>query len=145
MSVRASRSRPSRTHRGSADPIVDAASSATGATKGAAVPRRTVVPGAGDQLQSEAIGVGEAQDLVAEVEVVGPGVVEVDRALDETQAQGARVEVDVSLRVRRDGRDVMQPGDAARGDEAPFKAPGKRGRLREAHRLTVGGVPDVVK
>jgi hypothetical protein len=46
--------------------------------------------------------------LVAEVQVVGVGLVEVDGLLDEPQAQHARVEVDVRLRVSRDHGDVVE-------------------------------------
>jgi hypothetical protein len=41
--------------------------------------------------------------------VVGVGRVEVDRLLDQPQAERARVEVDRGLRVGRDHRDVVEP------------------------------------
>jgi hypothetical protein len=53
-------------------------------------------------------------DLVAEVEVVAAGVVEVDRLLDEAQPEHARVEVDRALRVRADERDVVDALDRHR-------------------------------
>jgi len=46
--------------------------------------------------------------LVAEVEVVRLGRVEVDGLLDEAKAQQVRVERDVALGVPRDHRDVVQ-------------------------------------
>ena len=61
------------------------------------------------------------------VEVVGARVVEVHRLLDQPQPQHPGVEVDVALRVRRDGRDVVQ---AARADvaHAGSGAAAERGR-----------------
>jgi hypothetical protein len=47
--------------------------------------------------------------LVAEVQVVGVGRVEVDGLLDQPQAERVRVEVDVGLGVARDHRDVVEP------------------------------------
>src|SRR5450432_2044728 len=44
---------------------------------------------------------------VAEVKVIGARIVEVDRPLHQTQAQNARIEVEVSLRVTRDCSDMM--------------------------------------
>src|SRR5262249_40063424 len=46
-------------------------------------------------------------DLVAEVQVVGVGVVEIDGALHQPQSEQPGVEVDVALRVAGDRRDVM--------------------------------------
>ena len=46
--------------------------------------------------------------LVAEVEVVGVGGVEVDRLLDQAEAEHVAVERDVGLGVGRDHRDVVQ-------------------------------------
>jgi hypothetical protein len=46
--------------------------------------------------------------LVAEVQVVDVGLVEVDRLLDEAQPEQARVEVDVAWSVAGDGGDVVQ-------------------------------------
>src|SRR5262249_34990146 len=46
-------------------------------------------------------------DPVAEVEVVGPGIVEVDGQLDEAKADDLRVEVERPLRIARDRGDVM--------------------------------------
>ncbi len=45
--------------------------------------------------------------VVAIVQVVAPRVVEVDRPLDEPQAEHARVEVHVAVGISRDRRDVM--------------------------------------
>ena len=45
--------------------------------------------------------------LVAEVQVVDVGLIEVDRLLDQAQAEHARVEVDVARGVRGDRRDVV--------------------------------------
>ena len=47
--------------------------------------------------------------LVAEVEVVGLGLVEVDGLLDQPQPEHVGVELDVLLRVARDHRDVVEP------------------------------------
>src|SRR5206468_1891543 len=47
--------------------------------------------------------------LVPVVEVVGPGIVEVDGPLDEAEAERAGVEVDVAPHGTRDGRDVLDP------------------------------------
>ena len=51
-------------------------------------------------------GAGRA-GAVAVVEMVGAGIVEIDRALHEAQAERAGVEVEVALRVGGDGRDVV--------------------------------------
>ena len=45
--------------------------------------------------------------LVAEVQVVDVGLIEVDRLLDQAQSQDARIEVDVARGVRGDRRDVV--------------------------------------
>ena len=45
--------------------------------------------------------------LVAEVQVVDVGLIEVDRLLDQAQAEHARIEVDVARGVRGDRRDVV--------------------------------------
>jgi hypothetical protein len=57
-------------------------------------------------------GAGGAE-VVAEVEVVGAGVVEVDGALDEAEAEDLGVEVEISLRVGGDGGDVVKTDDGA--------------------------------
>jgi hypothetical protein len=49
--------------------------------------------------------------VVAEVEVVGAGIVEVDGALDQAEAEDLGVEVEVALRVRRDGGDMVEAED----------------------------------
>ena len=49
--------------------------------------------------------------VIAEVEVVGAGVVEVDGALDEAEAEAFGVEVEVGLRVGGDGGDVVETDD----------------------------------
>jgi len=56
-------------------------------------------------------GSGAAR-LVAEVEVVGAGVVEIHRSLHEPEADGAGVEIEIALRPPRDGCDMM---DAVHG------------------------------
>ena len=59
---------------------------------------------------------------VAEVEVVGPGIVEVHRPLDQPQPQRPGVEVDVALRIGGDGRDVMDAADGpAHGSSLPWR------------------------
>ena len=40
--------------------------------------------------------------------MIGSGIVEIDRALDEPQAERAAVEVQVARRIAGDRRDVMQ-------------------------------------
>jgi hypothetical protein len=45
--------------------------------------------------------------LVAEVQVVDVGLIEVDRLLDQAQAEHPRIEVDVARGVRGDRRDVV--------------------------------------
>ena len=60
--------------------------------------------------------------LVPVVEVIRVRRVEVDRLLDQSQAEGSRVEVDVGLRVGGDRGDVMQSvrTDAGHGRDAPL-------------------------
>ena len=53
--------------------------------------------------------------VVAEVEVVGAGVVEVDGALDEAEAEDLGVEVEVGLGVGGDGGDVVKTDDGVGG------------------------------
>ena len=65
-------------------------------------PRGNALPG---EERHERAG---AASLVAVVEVVRAGVVEVDGLLDESQPEAADVEVDVLLRVARDSGDVVQ-------------------------------------
>ncbi|UUO01006.1 hypothetical protein M4D79_20185 [Mycolicibacterium novocastrense] len=73
-----------------------------GGLPGAAAPGREAGPWKeGDQRSGSA-------GLVAEVQVVAVGGVEVDRLLHQPQAQHLAVEVDVALRVRGDRRDVVQ-------------------------------------
>jgi len=55
-------------------------------------------------------GAGGAS-VVAEVEMVGAGVIEVDRAFDEAEAEAFGVEVEVGLGVGGDGGDVMETDD----------------------------------
>jgi hypothetical protein len=45
---------------------------------------------------------------VAEVEVIRPGIVEIDRAFDQREAEHFQIKVQAVLRVGRDGRDVMK-------------------------------------
>ena len=59
-------------------------------------------------------GAGGAE-VVAEVEVVGAGVVEVDGALDEAEAEDLGVEVEVGLGVGGDGGDVVETDDGLGG------------------------------
>jgi hypothetical protein len=42
--------------------------------------------------------------------MIGLGVVEIDHALDEPQAEGAGVEIEVARRLAGDGRDMVQAG-----------------------------------
>ncbi len=51
--------------------------------------------------------------VISEIEVVSPRVIEVNRALHKSQAQNVRVEVQVSLRIRSDGSDVVKTNDGA--------------------------------
>src|SRR4028119_389780 len=67
-------------------------------------------PGAADVREEGEDGAGRAR-AVAVVEVVGAGVVEVDRALHQPQAERAGVEIQVALRVGGDGRDVVDAAD----------------------------------
>ena len=46
-------------------------------------------------------------DVVAKIEMVGRGIIEIDRALDEPQPKQADIEIKVPLRIAGDGRDVM--------------------------------------
>ena len=55
-------------------------------------------------------GAGGAE-VVAEIEVVGAGVVKVDGALDEAEAEDLGVEVEICLRVGGDGGDVVETDD----------------------------------
>ena len=48
--------------------------------------------------------------LVAVVEVVGLGIVEVDGLLDQPETQSAGVEVHITLRLARDGGYVVDSG-----------------------------------
>jgi hypothetical protein len=54
-------------------------------------------------------------EIVAEVEVVGLGIVEVDGALDQPEAEHAGIEVQVALGITRDGGDVMDAEDLSHG------------------------------
>ncbi len=45
------------------------------------------------------------------VKVIGAGVVEVDGALDEAQTEQFGIEIEIALRVRGDGGDVMKSHD----------------------------------
>jgi hypothetical protein len=47
---------------------------------------------------------------IAEIEVVRRGIVEIDRSLDEPQAEDAGIEVEIALGVARDSRDMMDAG-----------------------------------
>src|SRR4051812_26088058 len=48
-------------------------------------------------------------DSVPKVKVIGAGVVEIDRSLHQTQPQDPAVEIEISLRVARDGGDMVDP------------------------------------
>ena len=48
---------------------------------------------------------------VTVIEVIGSGIVKIDRLLDQSQAKNTRVEVDVGLRVDRDRRHMVQAGN----------------------------------
>src|SRR5687767_10123789 len=50
--------------------------------------------------------------VIAKIKVIGGGVVEVDRALDQTQAEHAGIEIEITLRVAGDPGDVMNAGRA---------------------------------
>ena len=50
-------------------------------------------------------------EIVTEVEVVAAGIVEVDGALDEAEAEQFGIEVESALRIRGDGGDVMKSDD----------------------------------
>ena len=50
--------------------------------------------------------------MVTEVEVIGRGIVEVHRALDEPESQDSGVEVEIPLRVAGYSGDVMNTGSA---------------------------------
>lgn len=73
----------------------------------AAPARRGVLPG-----EKREDGAGRAC-FIAEVEMVGAGVVKIDGFLDEAQAQNLAVKVKVALGAARDGRDVMPAQDTA--------------------------------
>ena len=73
---------------------------------GAAAAGRHMLPG-----EEREDGAGRAL-LVAEVEVVGARVVEVDGALEKAQAQDLGVEVEIAPGVARNGRDMVQAEDA---------------------------------
>jgi hypothetical protein len=72
-------------------------------------PRRSAGP------QEERHDAARVADVIAEVEVVGLGIVEVDGTLDEAQAEHPDVEVEVALRVAGDRGDVMDAEDFAHG------------------------------
>ena len=72
--------------------------------------------GPGEEGHDGAWGAG----VVAEVEVVGAGVVEVDGALDEAEAEDLGVEVEVLLGVGGDGGDVVEAGDGCWHGEDAF-------------------------
>jgi hypothetical protein len=50
--------------------------------------------------------------LVAEVEVVGSGIVEVDRSLYQSKAESSRIEIKIALGIAGDAGDVMDTGSA---------------------------------
>ena len=80
----------------------------------------TRTPGAGVGEREEGHNGAGVPGLVAVVEVVGVGRVEVDGLLHEALAKGARVEVDVALRRAGDRSHVVQARDAARHRCAPM-------------------------
>ena len=58
--------------------------------------------------------------MIAEVEVIGLGHVEVDGHLERPQSKHSGVEIEISLRVADDRRDVMDTGHFEVHDVAPF-------------------------
>ncbi len=70
---------------------------------------------AGARPRKERHDPARGADLVTVVQVVALRIVEVHRALHESQAEHAGVEVDVALRVARDRADVVQAGDDGHG------------------------------
>ena len=74
-----------------------------------------------------------ATDLVAEVEVVAVRVVEVDRLLDEREAETVAIEVERLLRVGADARDVVQARQlhATKSRAALLEQPEEHDRVRE--------------
>jgi hypothetical protein len=48
---------------------------------------------------------------IAKVEMISARIVEIDRALDQTQPKQSDVEIHVSLRLTGDGGNVMKSGD----------------------------------
>src|SRR5438132_13852854 len=49
---------------------------------------------------------------IAKVEMISARVIEIDRALDQTQPKQSDVQIQVALRVAGDGGDVMKSGDS---------------------------------
>ena len=47
-------------------------------------------------------------DLIGKIEMIGPGVIEIDSLLDQALAEHIAVEIHVALRIARHGSDVMQ-------------------------------------
>src|SRR5204863_9773711 len=75
----------------------------------------SLTPAKGARPGKERHDASRIPDVVAEVEVVRVRVVEVHSSFDEPQAEDADVEVEITLRVARDRRDVM---DAVNGRHA---------------------------
>src|SRR5690606_19254963 len=86
---------------------------------------------AGARPQKEGQDAPWGADLVTEIEVIRLRVVEIDRALDEPEAEEPGVEVEVPLRITRDGGDVVQPENARHATlPRPAAGPARRLRLR---------------
>ena len=76
----------------------------------------SVAPGPGAGPGKEREEAAGSAGLVAEVEVIGLGVVEVHGALDQPEAEHAGVEVEIALGIPRDGGDMVKAEDAGHGD-----------------------------
>ncbi len=48
---------------------------------------------------------------IAKVKVISARIIEIDRALDQTQSKQSNVEIQIALRIAGDGGNVMKPGD----------------------------------
>ena len=64
--------------------------------------------------------------VISVIEMIGAGIVEVDGLLHEAQAEHPRVEVDVALRIRRDGGDVMKAREAHAAKETRKRQKSRR-------------------
>jgi hypothetical protein len=60
---------------------------------------------------------------IALVEMVSTGIIEIDRAFDQTQPEQSDIEIEVVLRIAGDGGDVMKARDfLVHGREGEFKS-----------------------